>query len=91
MWPVVLGALRNYAPYLVFPCAFVIGSVGYIFETRLRTSPGGQQERSTLESRQDRQLVWIDEDDPTNTRKLSRDELPTTVFDRQEKAKWKLL
>lgn len=85
MWPLILGAIRTYAPYIVFPCAFVIGSVGYVFETRFRSSRSLQQAESTLESRQDRQLEWIQED-PTKVSKLSRDELPENIFDRQKKA-----
>ena len=58
-------------------------------ETRFRSSRSLQQAESTLESRQDRQLDWV-QDDPTKVDKLSRDELPSDIFDRQEKAKWKL-
>jgi hypothetical protein len=81
--------MRAYAPYIVFPFAFVVGSIGYLFETRIRSSRSLQQAESTLESRQDRQLDLVQED-PTEVHKLSRDELPGTIFERQEKAKWKL-
>ena len=81
--------MRTYAPYLVFPFAFVVGGIGYMFETRFRSSRSLQQAESTLESRQDRQLDWV-QDDPTKVDKLSRDELPRDIFDRQEKANWKL-
>ena len=89
MWPLIMGTIRTYAPYLVFPCAFVVGSIGYVFETRIRRSRSLKQAESTLESRQDRQLDLI-QDDPTKVQKLSRDDLPGNIFDRQEKAKWKL-
>ena len=89
MLPIILGAMRTYAPYLVFPFAFVVGGIGYMVETRFRSSRSLQQAESTLESRQDRQLDWV-QDDPTKVDKLSRDELPRDIFDRQEKAKWKL-
>ena len=89
MWPLILGTMRTYAPYIVFPVAFVIGGVGYMFESKFRSSRSLQQAESTLESRQDRQLDLI-QDDPTKVHKLSRDELPSNIFDRQEKAKWKL-
>jgi hypothetical protein len=89
MLPIVLGAMRTYAPYLVFPFAFVVGGIGYVFETRFRSSQSLQQAESTLESRQDRQLDWV-QDDPTKVDKLSRTELPRDIFDRQEKPRWKL-
>lgn len=89
MLPLILGVARTYAPYLVFPCAFVIGGIGYMFESKFRTSRSLQQAESTLESRQDRQLDLIQED-PTQVQKLSRDELPGNIFDQQEKPKWKL-
>lgn len=88
MWPLIAAGIRTYAPYLVFPCAFVVGTVGYMFETRFRSSRSLQQAESTLESRQDRQLELIE--DPTRVDKLSRDELPPTIFERQEKANWRL-
>lgn len=88
MWPLLLAGARTYAPYLVFPCAFVVGTVGYLFETRFRSSRSLQQAESTLESRQDRQLDLIE--DPTKVDKLSREKLPQTIFETQEKAKWRL-
>lgn len=88
MWPLIAAGARTYAPYIVFPFAFVVGTIGYMFETKFRSSRSLQQAESTLESRQDRQLDLIE--DPTNVNKLSREELPQTVFERQEKAKWKL-
>lgn len=80
MWPLISAAARRYAPYLVFPFAFVIGTVGYLFETNLRSSRSLQQAESTLESRQDRQLDLLE--DPTNVDKLSREELPKTIFEK---------
>lgn len=35
MWPLIMGALRTYAPYVALPFAAVIGIIGYTVEASL--------------------------------------------------------
>ena len=58
MWPVILAGLRAYTPYLVFPFAFVVGSVGYFIESGVSNNKqrGLQQDESTIEKRSERLL-----------------------------------
>jgi len=39
MWPVLLAAMRTYAPMIVFPFAFVIGVAGYNAERWIAGRP----------------------------------------------------
>ena len=32
MWPALMVAARTYAPFVVFPFAFIIGAIGYSIE-----------------------------------------------------------
>ena len=55
MWPVIVGAARAYAPYVVFPIACVIGVVGYTIEGAIsdRYTPW---QGSVVERREQRKL-----------------------------------
>uniref|UniRef100_A0A8C7X6L0 Small integral membrane protein 12 n=1 Tax=Oryzias sinensis TaxID=183150 RepID=A0A8C7X6L0_9TELE len=57
MWPLLLTALRTYAPYVTFPVAFVVGAVGYNLEWFIRGTPKPQEEeKSIFEQREERKL-----------------------------------
>jgi len=83
-WPVIMAAARRYAPYVVFPVAVAVGSVGYLIETRVRNKEKWAKEKpSTLEERTLRQLDALE--DPTRVQSLKYNEgIPTTVFDRNQ-------
>lgn len=57
MWPLILTAVRTYAPYITFPVALVVGTVGYHFEWFVRGTPQQTvEELSILEKREERIL-----------------------------------
>ncbi|XP_069613064.1 small integral membrane protein 12 [Ranitomeya imitator] len=57
MWPVLWAALRTYAPYVTFPVALVVGTVGYQLEWFIRGKPKqSTEEQSILEKREERAL-----------------------------------
>ena len=57
MWPAIVLASRTYAPYIVFPVAVVVGTVGYFLESKLSDRNRGKiQDPSTLEKRRERLL-----------------------------------
>ena len=84
VWPLIMGAARTYAPYVVLPIAVVVGSVGYFIETRVRNSEKWAKEKpSTLEERTLRQLDALE--DPTDVQSLKYKEgIPRTMFDRNQ-------
>ncbi|KAM4047196.1 small integral membrane protein 12 isoform 1-T2 [Anomaloglossus baeobatrachus] len=57
MWPVLWAALRTYAPYVTFPVALVVGTVGYQLEWFIRGTPKqSREEQSISEKREERAL-----------------------------------
>ncbi|XP_077152202.1 small integral membrane protein 12 [Ranitomeya variabilis] len=57
MWPVLWAALRTYAPYVTFPVALVVGTVGYQLEWFIRGTPKqSTEEQSISEKREERAL-----------------------------------
>ena len=56
MWPVIMAAMRTYAPYVVFPFAAAIGFIGYNIEGTIsdRYTPW---RGSVIERREQRLLV----------------------------------
>ena len=86
MWPVLLAAARAYAPYIVFPAAVIVGTVGYLIETNVADKDRGKiQAPSTLESRGDRQLETLSTE-PTQVNSLKgRKDIPRSVLDRNLK------
>ena len=83
-WPLIMGAARRYAPYIVLPVSVAVGSVGYFIETRVRKNDKWAKEKpSTLEERTLRQLDALE--DPTKVQNLKYKEgIPTTMFDRNQ-------
>ncbi|KAG9492759.1 small integral membrane protein 12 [Eleutherodactylus coqui] len=57
MWPLLWTALRTYAPYVTFPVALVVGTIGYKLEWFIRGTPQQSvEEQSILEKREERAL-----------------------------------
>ncbi|XP_053313208.1 small integral membrane protein 12 [Spea bombifrons] len=57
MWPVIWTAARTYAPYITFPVALVVGTIGYHMEWFIRDTPAQvAEEQSILERREERTL-----------------------------------
>ncbi|XP_008329625.1 small integral membrane protein 12 [Cynoglossus semilaevis] len=57
MWPIVWTAARTYAPYITFPVALVVGTVGYNLEWFIRGTPKSrEEEKGILELREERKL-----------------------------------
>lgn len=71
MWPAIFAAMRTYAPVVVFPFAFVIGVVGYNFES-LVSDKYTPYPKSVLEKRAERKMSEPQEDFV----------VPKTIFDR---------
>ena len=42
MLPFILAALRTYSPYLMFPIAVTVGTIGYFIESKLRSDTGNE-------------------------------------------------
>ena len=86
MWPVIMGAARAYAPYIVFPVAVAVGTVGYLIESRLADQERGKvQAPSTLDARGDRQLDTL-VSNPTEVNGLrEKKDIPKSVLDRNLK------
>ena len=55
MWPVMIAAMRTYAPYIVFPFSVIIGVIGYGVEGTIsdRFTPWRE---SVVDRRKQRQL-----------------------------------
>ena len=59
MWPIILNAVRIYAPYIVWPAAAVVGFVGYHLETGIRGEEGMHtpaKDHSIIDEREERHL-----------------------------------
>lgn len=86
MWPIIMGAARAYAPYIVFPVAVAVGTVGYLIESRLADQERGKvQAPSTLDARGDRQLDTLVAN-PTEVNGLrEKKDIPKSVLDRNLK------
>ncbi|KAI2804301.1 hypothetical protein BLOT_003282 [Blomia tropicalis] len=63
MIPIIVGLARAYAPYVVFPFALVIGTIGYNIEWKLRdkNNPNGGQKISVEKERDERLLQQLEE------------------------------
>ena len=82
MWPILMAGARTYAPYIVFPAALVVGTVGYYMEGYFSDRRRGRiQTPSTLETRMDRKL---NESVITDVKDLKVG-IPASVLDRNLK------
>lgn len=78
-----MAGLRTYAPYLVFPAAVTIGTVGYIFEYHLSDRKRGRiQAPSTLDQRSERKLNEEVTNNTTSNLDSFKASLPKSVLDR---------
>jgi hypothetical protein len=85
MWPIIFGALRVYAPYIVWPIAAVVGVVGYNIEKVLRKDQESPWRQSTSEVREERFLLEGEQHDPTEVDSLKkRTFIPKTIFERNK-------
>ena len=77
-----MAGARAYAPYVVLPFAIVVGTVGYMFESRFREKRKWQMDPpSTLEIRGERILQTSQ--DPTKVESLEYGKsVPKTIFDK---------
>ena len=83
MWPVILGLIRSYAPAVVWPCAFVIGVIGYNFETIFRTPIELPNQPSTLDRRNERLLSESEGKDMTQVDRITDKKfVPKTIFEK---------
>lgn len=79
MLPLLLRALRSYAPYITLPAAAVIGVIGYNIESYLSDKYTPYSE-SIQEKRMDRLLK---EDDSTSVPSLKEKTfVPPTIFEK---------
>jgi len=69
MWPIILNALRIYAPYILLPVTMTVGYVGYNLEDRLFKNVE-KKSKSLIEERADRNLDTLEADDPTKVATL---------------------
>lgn len=86
MWPVVFTFARTYMPYIVWPAAAVIGTIGYGIEKVVRGDKEQQwKNKSTVEERNNRFLEECDKIDLTHIDKLKdKTFVPKTIFERNK-------
>ena len=91
MWPIILNAVRVYAPYVVWPVAAVVGFIGYNIETGIRGEAGMQtpaKDHSIIDEREERYLRENREKDLTEVESLKdRKFIPKTIFANIQKPK----
>lgn len=86
MWPLIMNAVRIYAPYIVWPAAAVVGVIGYNIEQAVRGDKQTPWRQSVLDEREQRHLLETSEGkDPTQVDKLKdRTFVPKTIFERNK-------
>lgn len=86
MIPAIIALARVYAPYVMFPVAVVIGTIGYNIEWTLRdrNNPNGGQQPSVELVREERLLKQLEElADVTNVESLkSKSFVSKTIFEK---------
>ena len=84
MWPVIINFVRTYAPYIVWPAAAVIGTIGYGIETAVRGHKEQPwKEKSTVEERRERKLAESENALQTDMLK-DKSFIPKTIFERNQ-------
>jgi hypothetical protein len=84
MLPFIWGLVRVYSPYIVFPFAVVIGTIGYNIEKRLsdRQTPITQKD-SVEKERDERLLKQLETSDATNVESLKKKSfIAKTIFEK---------
>ncbi|CAM1330075.1 Uncharacterised protein g10199 [Pycnogonum litorale] len=83
MLPVILAALRTYAPYVTFPAALIIGFVGYNIEGLLSNKQTPNKKISIQEQRDLRLLEENVTKDATDVDSIKLKKfVPKTIFGR---------
>lgn len=84
MLPAVWAVLRVYSPYIVFPFAVLIGTIGYNLESVFsdRQIGGKQTKQSIDKERSERLLKQMESTDATDVESLKKNTfVPKSIFD----------
>lgn len=85
MLPIIMAAMRTYAPYVAFPFAVVIGFVGYNFENLIGRAETPWKEESIQEERLNRKLDNMVTPTVTEVPTLkSKKDMPKSVLNRND-------
>ena len=80
-----MALLRTYSPYIMFPIAVTVGTIGYMIESKLRSDEVAPDVPSVLEKRDQRQLTEAEGKDLRNVDKLTnRSFIPKTIFEKKQ-------
>ena len=88
MWPIIFGAMRTYAPYIMWPVAAMVGVVGYNIERLVGSKETPWKTKSIAEEREERLLEQLDKgQDVTQVESLMNHKfVPGAVLDRNKKS-----
>lgn len=87
MWPLIMGAVRTYAVYLVWPVAAVVGVIGYNVEWTVKKNDLNTpwKKKSIMEEREDRKLEEAKQDENNEFVSLKeRKNIPKTILTRYD-------
>lgn len=83
MLPIILTALRTYAPYITFPAALVIGFIGYNLESLVSNKETPHKKISIEEERDARLLTASTLQDATHVDSIKlKTFVPKTIFEK---------
>lgn len=84
MWPIIIGVMRTYAPYVLLPVSATIGFLGYMYESNFRDIHNPYKSTTIQEERDQRKLEEMKkEEDLTDITSLkSKPGVPKTILDR---------
>jgi len=80
MWPVIMAAMRTYAPYVVFPFAAAIGFIGYNIEGTIsdRYTPW----RGSVIERREQRLLEEEKEANASGGLKNPDFVPKSIFEK---------
>jgi len=81
MWPALMVAARTYAPFVVFPFAFIIGAIGYSIEGSVSDKYTPFQD-SVIKRREQRQLEEVEM--AGSSLENNSDFIPKNVFQKNQ-------
>ena len=86
VWPIIFGIVRTYAPYVVWPFTFVVGVIGYNFESIVRGNRQTPYKKISIADERDLRLIEESKDkDMTQVDQLKdRTFVPKTIFERNK-------
>ncbi|ESN92218.1 hypothetical protein HELRODRAFT_103921 [Helobdella robusta] len=81
--PLIMAAARAYAPYVIWPAAFVVGAIGYKLEWWVRSGEESPWKKESISDERVKRILAENENkDLTVVDKLKdRKFIPKTVFD----------